>query len=54
MLERSPCLSGCAMLTTDRETDRQVGGVGVAVAVRGVEGVVYTLPLGLQQPLHYP
>lgn len=25
MLERLACLSGCAMLTTDRETDRQVG-----------------------------
>lgn len=25
MLERLPCLSGCASLTTDRETDRQVG-----------------------------
>lgn len=25
MLERLPCLSGCATLTTDRETDRQVG-----------------------------
>lgn len=33
MLERLPCLYACATLTTDRETDRQVGWGGVRLTL---------------------